>query len=426
MLIVGSGRQLPEILISDKVAWMNNLWAAPLRKNIFYGGDTMICVGIDVGKSVHYACVSNDRQTVLKQPFAVPNDEAGFAKLYTAIRKHPKEKVVVGLEATSFYGENLITFLAGYGYKVALINPIQTGAMRKGQIRNAKNDKIDSRGVCKFLATEEYRLLQPGELQMLELRGLCRFRQTLRKSTTRLKTQLTSYIDLSFPEFHQAFSNVHGKGAYAALMEYPTAKEMAKANVIKLSGVLQKASRGRLGRARAEDLKLLAKRSVASGSRDMSLQIQLTIPQIRMVEQQVKEVEKQIEVIYNALDSVIRTVPGIGTITGSIILSEIGNINRFSNPGQLIAFAGLDPTVRQSGKFRATSTRMSKRGSSLLRYALVNAAWHVSEHSETFRAYYEEKRAQKGGHYKTLGHVAGKLCRVLFKMLKDDMAFNLP
>ena len=132
----------------------------------------MICVGIDVGKNTHWACVMNDRQTILRQPFAVPNDEAGFAKLYTTIRRHPKEKVVVGLEATSFYGENLITFLAGHGYKIALINPIQTNAIRKGNIRNAKNDKIDSRGVCKFLATNEYRLLQPGELQMLELRGL--------------------------------------------------------------------------------------------------------------------------------------------------------------------------------------------------------------------------------------------------------------
>jgi transposase len=172
-------------------------------------------------------------------------------------------------------------------------------------------------------------------------------------------------------------------------------------------------------------LKRLAKQSIASDSRDMSLQIQLTIPQIRLVEEQIKAVEKQIESIYSQADSVLRTVPGIGTVTGAIILSEIGDIKRFSNPGQLIAFAGLDPVVRQSGKFRASSARMSKRGSPLLRYALIRAAWHVSNNNETFGAYYQEKLAQKGGHYKTLGHVAGKLCRVLFKMLKEDMPFNL-
>jgi transposase len=111
---------------------MNNLWAyAAAQKSNTFGGESMICVGIDVGKSIHYACVQNDRQTTLREPFAVQNDEAGFAKLYAAIRKHPKENVVVGLEATSFYGENLIAFLAGHGYKIALINPIQTNAVRK-------------------------------------------------------------------------------------------------------------------------------------------------------------------------------------------------------------------------------------------------------------------------------------------------------
>lgn len=108
-----------------------------------------------------------------------------------------------------------------------------------------------------------------------------------------------------------------------------------------------------------------------------------------------------------------------------MILSEIGDIKRFSNPGQLIAFAGLDPITRQSGNFRAKTTRMSKRGSSVLRYALVNAAWNVSLNNATFKSYYDEKFLQKGRHYAALGHVAGKLTRVIFSMLKNNMEFNL-
>jgi transposase len=100
--------------------------------------------------------------------------------------------------------------------------------------------------------------------------------------------------------------------------------------------------------------------------------------------------------VFDTLGSVIATVPGIGAINGSMILSEIGDVTRFSNPGQLIAFAGLDPIVRQSGNFRAKTTRMSKRGSSVLRYALVNAAWNVSLNNATFKANYNEKFAQKG------------------------------
>ncbi len=312
------------------------------------------------------------------------------------------------------------------GYRVALINPIEISDSRRNRIRNAKTDPIDAKLICKYLATEEYRLLQPRELQMLSLRALCRFRQTMKKSKNRLKTQLVSYLDLCFPEYATAFSNVHGKGAYAALLEYPSAGEMAKASVIRLSNVLRSASHGRLGRERADVLKRLAKHSVAAKSNDMSVQIRHTIPQIQLIESQLAEVERRIETTFDELDSVIRTVPGIGAINGSMILSEIGDIRRFSTPGQIIAFAGLDPVVRQSGKFRAKTTRMSKRGSSTLRYALMNAAWNVSLNNQTFGDYFNEKLAQKNRHYAALGHVAGKLTRVIFKMLKDNVAFDLP
>jgi len=235
-----------------------------------------------------------------------------------------------------------------------------------------------------------------------------------------------AYLDLCFPEYVTAFSSIHGKGAYAALLEYPSAQAMEKSNVIKLSGILQKASRGKLGRERADLLKTLAKRSIAAKSCDMSVQIRVVIPQIQLIEAQLKDVERRINKTFDELDSVIRTVPGIGANNGSMIPSEIGDIRRFSNPGQLIAFAGLDPITRQSGKFRAKTTRMSKRGSSTLRYALMNAVWNASLNNKTFGDYFDEKLAQKNRHYAALGHVAGKLTRVIFKMLKDNVAFDLP
>jgi transposase len=386
----------------------------------------MTCVGVDVAKTTHYACVMNGKHMLLTKPFAFSNDEAGFAKFRASFQKHPKDKVIVGLESTSFYGENLIAFLAELGCKIALINPIEISNARKKQIRNAKTDKKDATLICKYLASEEYRLLQPKELQMLALRSLCRFWQTMKKSKNRLKTQLVSYLDLCFPEYTAAFSNVHGKGAYAALLEYPSAQAMAKANVIKLSDVLRKASRGRPGRERAELIKSLAKRSIAAKTCDMGVQIRAVIPQIQLIEAQLKDVQQRIETTFSELDSVLRTIPGVGAINGAMILSEIGDIKRFSNPGQLIAFAGLDPITRQSGKFRAKTTRMSKRGSITLRYTLMNAAWNVSLNNKTFGDYFDEKMRQKNRHYAALGHVAGKLTRVIFAMLKNEMAFNLP
>lgn len=125
-----------------------------------------------------------------------------------------------------------------------------------------------------------------------------------------------------------------------------------------------------------------------------------------------------------SINSVLMTVLGIGAVNAACILGEIGDIKRFSKPCKLLAYAGLDPTVRQSGQFTAKSTRMSKRGSALLRYALINSAWQLTLNDTTFKAYYDLKRSQGLNHYGALGHVAHKLTRVIFKLLTSDTPFN--
>ena len=113
-------------------------------------------------------------------------------------------------------------------------------------------------------------------------------------------------------------------------------------------------------------------------------------------------------------DSVIMTIPGIGYISGGMILGEIGDIHRFSSPNKLLAYAGLDPSVYQSGNFQAKKTRMSKHRSKVLRYALVNAAHNAVKNNATLKAYYDAKMAEGRTHYNTLGHCAGKLIRVIW------------
>ena len=124
-------------------------------------------------------------------------------------------------------------------------------------------------------------------------------------------------------------------------------------------------------------------------------------------------------------DSVIMTIPGIGYLNGGMILGEIGNIHRFSTHKKLLAFAGLDPSVYQSGNFNARCTRMSKRSSRVLRYALINATHNVVKNNATFKAYYNKKMAEGRTHYHALGHCAGKLVRVIWTMLTDEVEFNL-
>jgi transposase len=164
-----------------------------------------LLVGIDVAKNDHYACVVTANGTVAVKAFKVTNDRAGFTTLLNTVEPFRKETLIFGLESTSVYGENLITFLYSGGYKVAVINPMLTANKRKIQNRNStKTDKLDAKLICDYLRAEEYRLLKPNEVEMMQIRGLCRFRMKIRKQKARLKTQLTGFIDQSFPELPAA------------------------------------------------------------------------------------------------------------------------------------------------------------------------------------------------------------------------------
>ena len=157
----------------------------------------------------------------------------------------------------------------------------------------------------------------------------------------------------------------------------------------------------------------------------MTVRWDQTIAQIELLDHQLFCTELHMCDLESHINTVLFTIPGIGIVNGGIILGEIGDIHRFSAPNKVLAYAGLDPTVYQSGNFQAKRTRMSKRGSKVLRYALMNAAHNVVKNNKTFKEYYDSKRAEGRSHYNALGHCAGKLVRVIYKMLTDNVEFNL-
>ena len=288
--------------------------------------------------------------------------------------------------------------------------------MRKNNIRKTKTDKVDTYVIAKTLMMQhDLRFVSFYDLDMMDLKALGRFRQKTIKQRTRLKIQLTTYVDQVFPEIQYFFkSGLHQNAVYALL------KDMTHlANLLKVN------SHGHFTKELAKELRVLAQKSVGANDSAISIQITQTIQQIELLDSQLEKIEAEMTDIMKFNDSVIMTIPGIGYINGGMILGEIGDIHRFSNPNKLLAFAGLDPSVYQSGNFQAKTTRMSKRGSRVLRYALVNAAWNVVRNNATFKAYYDAKRAEGRSHYNALGHCAGKLVRVIWKMLTDEVEFNL-
>lgn len=386
----------------------------------------MIYVGIDIAKLNHFASVLSSDGEVLIEPFKFTNDSDGFFMLLSKLSVFDKDSIVIGLESTAHYGNNLLMFLVPKGYKVCLINPIQTAVLRKNNIRKTKTDKVDTCIIAKTLMMNDLRYVTLQDIGLIQLKNLGRFRLKMVKQRTRLKIQLTSYVDQVFPELQYFFkSGIHHKGCYALLKEAPSPEAIASMHLTHLTHLLKTNSHGHFKKETALELRVLAQKSVGNGDKSLSIQITQSIEQIELLDSQLKRTEQEISDIITSLDSVIMTIPGIGAVNGGMILGEIGDIKRFSSPSKLLAFAGLDPSVYQSGNFQAKRTRMSKRGSRAFRYALMNAAHNVVKNNSTFKTYYDKKRDEGRSHYNALGHCASKLVRIIHKMLTDGVTFNL-
>ena len=387
----------------------------------------MIYVGIDIAKLNHFASAIDSDGVVLIEPFEFLNDNDGFYMLLSKLSSFEKDSIIIGLESTAHYSNNLVSFLISKGFHVCVINPIQTAALRKNNIRKTKTDKVDALLIAKTVVLmDNPRFVTLYDVALMQLKNLGRFRLKLVKQRTRTKIQLTSYLDQVFPELQYFFkSGIHQKTVYAILKEAPSATQIASMHLTHLKNLLVSNSKGHFKKKMALELRVPAQKSVGTADRALSVQITQSIAQIELLDSQIDIVESELKDIVSSLDSVIMTIPGISLINGGMILGEIGDINRFSKSRKLLAFAGLDPSVCQSGNFSAKKTRMSKRGSSALRYALMNASHNVVKNNKTFREYYDSKRAEGRGHYNALGHCAGKLVRVIYKMLKDNVEFNL-
>ena len=329
----------------------------------------MIYAGIDIAKLNHFASALSSDGEILIEPFKFTNDNDGFHLLLSKLSSFEKSNIIIGLESTAHYGDNLVRYLVAENYKVCVLNPIKTPVMRKNNIRKTKTDKVDTFIICKTLMMQDsLRFVTYYDLDLMNLRTLGRFRQKTIKQRTRLKIQLTSYVDEVFPELQYFFkSGLHQKSVYALL------KEIASMHMTHLAHLLKVTSHGHFDKETAQQLRVLAQKSVGASDSALSIQITHTIGQIELLDSQLERVEAEMTDIMKFNDSVIMTIPGIGYINGGMILGE----------------------------------------------------HNVVKNNATFKAYYDAKMAEGRAHHNALGHCAGKLVRIIWKMLTDEVEFNL-
>ncbi len=384
----------------------------------------MVYIGIDIAKFKHFASVVSSDGEVIIKPFPFENSRKGFMKLIEEIENF--QDCLLGLESTGHYAENLIFFLYQRGYKIGLINPIQTDAPRDSNIRKTKTDKIDTKLIVQCLMLKKNSIITSQDIDIIKLRRLSRFIMELIQQQNRIKTQLTGCLDIVFPELFRFFKgNLHLKTSYALLEKHPSAKDIRSTRIDGLTNIPYNDSHGRYTYDNAVHLKNLAKESIGLDNLAIDIQIKCLITQLKLYQEQIKDIDLSIRTLMEIINSPITSIPGIGYILGAMIISEIGDIKRFSNPSKLLAFAGLDPVIKQSGNFQANQMKISKRGSTSIRYAIYMAAFFIIYINETFNKFYLGKRAQGKTYRIALGHVCNKLVRVIFQILTDNISFNL-
>jgi len=397
--------------------------------------------GIDIAKRQHEVCVLNAAgEQVLAMP--VSNDSAGADRLLRTLRSRlgPDPQVVTFcMEATGHYWMALYGYLTHKGYSVHVVNPIQSDAARDLYIRKSKTDRKDAFILADLLRMNRTEATEIATEPILKLQTLSRTRFAFVDHVSALKQRVLGILDRIFPEYPGCFSDVFIKTSRELLKNYSTPEELAEADLSELTEFLVKHSRGRIGADRAAEIQRYAQGTfgISLAVDAFALELRLLLDQIEFIEEQIGALEEAINIVLEELAQqnhdrdlpegahhVIETIPGIGPVLAAAIIGEIGDISRFSNARKLVAYAGLDATVRESGQFTGTRNRISKRGSPHLRRAIWLAAVSARRFNPQLRAYYDSKRAQGKHPLVATGAVARRLLHIIHAVWTKGSPFN--
>ncbi|MBM7549881.1 IS110 family transposase [Peptoniphilus gorbachii] len=386
----------------------------------------MFYLGIDIGKNTHVASLVDDKKKVIFKAFSFSNSIDGAESLILKLEAF-KNELEVGMEATGHYWLSLYSYLVEKNFTVRVINPIQTDGWRQGiEIRNRKTDIIDSLLIADLLRYGDFVETSLSNEDYLSLRNLSRFRSYLISSIGDLKRKTIALLDQVFPEYASSFSNIFGKTSKEILSNFSTPSDFEDINSDDLNTFLESVTRKNYASKKIDELSKKASSFGINFCLDsFSLQIKMLIEQISFIQNQVSDVENEIEVLLEKLNSPITTIPGIGSVNAATILGEIGDIKRFSNPSKLVAYAGLDASVSQSGEYESTYNHMSKRGSPYLRRALFQSALRAEFCDPVFSDYYQKKISEGKHHLVATNAVARKLCHTIFAVLTKNEPYQV-
>ena len=387
----------------------------------------MYIVGIDIGKNHHEASIVSPEGKQIGRSLRFATTHKGADSLMSFIFKNiGNSPCVFGMEATGHYWYPIYSFLKAKGYTICVINPIQSDSLRKMYIRQTKNDSIDSFLIAEVIRFGQFGTTSMADENILAMRQLCRYRDSVISSRTEIKLRIGTIMEQIFPEYEKQFSSLWVSTSMGILEKYLTPENIENTPIDELFEIIKDKSHNRLTKAKAISIKGAAADTfgIKIAQDTFSFQLKQLIDRMNFLDKQIEALDIEIMKYYEQFDCYLHTIPGIGIIGAATILAEIGDISRFKNSSALVAFAGIDPTVRQSGEFNSTHNHMSKRGSPYLRHAIFLAATTCSFHNSPLNAYYKKKRDQGTHHLTATGAVARKLTTIIYAVLRDSKPYE--
>jgi transposase len=389
----------------------------------------MFFVGIDVSKDYSSAQgLDREGKKLFYLEFAMNGE--GFSEFLRVLKAHCGDLsgVTVGMESTGCYHINLFAFLCSEGIVCVVINPLLIANFARLSLRKTKTDKKDALTIAQFLLAHRNKLSRVSYSQSSQdLKDLARERESLAVMIAGLKNDVRRLLQMTFPELEHR-CKLFTETMLRFLTKFPSARTIRAAKSKEISRALIHAE-GKRKRVflSAEEIISLAMVSVASDSVAKELILSEKIDTLLYLEDKKRRITEALvesckSMRVDELD-IITSIDGISTITGSTFLAELGDIQTFRSYKHVIAFAGLDPSIHQSGQYEGIS-RLSKRGNRHLRRVIFLMTLCVVRSQNIFREYFLKRKAEGLPAKKAILATAHKLLRVLFSMLSSKSYFR--
>lgn len=382
----------------------------------------MYFVGIDISKYKHDCFVCTETGEVIEENLSFQNTNEGFNQLlnllYSLDNNH---EIRIGFEATGHYGMNLKLFLEKNNYSFMEFNPALVKQFIKGQtLRRTKTDKKDAFQITKYLMSVDYKPHPKQFYHKFSLKSLSRKRDKLVTQRSYYLNQITNILDLIFPEFKPLFDNEFSITSLYILSKYKTPDKIKN---MKDFDSINKVARGKFSYAKFLKIKEAAKNTIGQSDDYLEFDFENMLNLYNNINSIIKQYDDKIEVIIKELNPPTLSIKGIGPISCAAIISEFGDVSRFKSADAMVAFAGIEPSISESGTEQHDG-KMVKHGSGHLRYHLLNAADYVFLHESIFTEFYYKKRNEGKIHRVALSHVAKKLVRIIYKLESENVTFK--